>query len=120
MNRSLDPVSNVEMLFYAPDADIDPAEHEWLFLGLDSWTMPPCTQLTIAPGPIEAFLLGYGIEQGEAPIRAIRFLDSDGRLWERDEGGLRAAEYSESDSASGSDILSRGAARREPAEHCDK
>ncbi|ALO13616.1 hypothetical protein AQF52_8035 [Streptomyces venezuelae] len=120
VNRSLDPVSNVEMLFYAPDAGINPVVHEWLSLGLDSWTMPPCTQLVIAPGPIDAFLRGYGIEQGGAPIRAIRFVDSDGRLWERDEGGLRAAEYSKSDSVSGGDTLSRGAARRKPAEHCDK
>ncbi|MEU7071327.1 hypothetical protein AB0B30_22595 [Streptomyces narbonensis] len=120
VNRSLDPVSNVEMLFYAPDAGIDPAEHEWLFLQLDSWTMPPCTRLVLSPGPIDAFLRGYGIEQGGAPIRAIRFVDSDGQSWERSEGGLLTAEYSESDSASGSGILSRGTARREPAEHCDK
>ncbi|MFE4312213.1 hypothetical protein ACFRR6_39830, partial [Streptomyces sp. NPDC056891] len=120
VNRSLDPVSNVEMLFYAPDAGIDPAEHEWLFLQLDSWTMPPCTQLIIAPGPIDAFLLGYGIEQGGAPIRAIRFVDSDGRPWERDQGGLRPAEYSESEAASGGGTLTRGTTRREPAEHCDK
>ncbi|MEU1868442.1 hypothetical protein [Streptomyces gardneri] len=107
VNRSLDPVSNVEMLFYAPDAGIDPAEHEWLSLGLDSWTMPPCTQLIIAPGPIDAFLLGYGIEQGGAPIRAIRFVDSDGRPWERDAGGLRTAEYSESGSTSASGLIRR-------------
>ncbi|MEU7039237.1 hypothetical protein ABZ958_37110 [Streptomyces sp. NPDC046237] len=37
VNRSLDPVSDVRMLFYAPDAGIDPAKHEWLSLGSDSF-----------------------------------------------------------------------------------
>lgn len=118
VNRSLDPVSNVEMLFYAQDAGIEPEGHEWLSLGLESWTVAPCTRLVIGPRPIDAFLQGYGIEPGGAPIRAIRFVDSDGRLWERNEAGLREAVYDES--RYDGDTLKRGQARQEAAEHCDK
>ncbi|MFE5660621.1 hypothetical protein ACFQ9H_31075, partial [Streptomyces sp. NPDC056517] len=36
VNRSLDPVTNVELWWYAPDANIDPAKHEWVFMAFET------------------------------------------------------------------------------------
>ncbi|KOV78622.1 hypothetical protein ADL01_14960 [Streptomyces sp. NRRL WC-3618] len=111
-NRSLDPVTRVDLWFYAPDAGVD--GYEWVFMGFDA--IPPCTRLTFAPRAIDDFLKGYGIAQGGAPIRAVQFFDSDGQQWLRDPDGLRAAENERKD---GEDV-GVAPARQEPAEHCDK
>ncbi|WP_055600271.1 hypothetical protein [Streptomyces aureus] len=116
VNRSLDPVTNVELWWYAPDADIDPAEHEDVFMAFS--TVPPCTRMVFDHRAVDAFLLNsFGIEQGVAPLRAIQFIDSDGRQWLRDPTGLRAAEMERVD---GQDVGDDVPARQEPAEHCDK
>ncbi|MFG3510295.1 hypothetical protein ACGF5F_32895 [Streptomyces sp. NPDC047821] len=113
-NRSLDPVTNVELWFYAPDAGVDPAKHEWIFIGFTN--IPPCTRLIFAARALDDFLRRYGIRPGGSPVRALQFFDSDGRRWLRDFDGLRAAEYERDD---GED-LGVPPARQEPAEHCDK
>ncbi|MFI6446370.1 hypothetical protein [Kitasatospora sp. NPDC050543] len=113
-NRSLDPVTRVDLWFYAPDAGIDPATHEWIFMGFDA--IPPCTRLVFAAQDIDGFLRGYGVLPGGAPIRAVQFFDSDGKNWSRDPDGLRSAEHERND---GEDLLA-APARQEPAEHCDK
>jgi hypothetical protein len=83
VNRSLDPVTNVELWWYAPDANIDPAKHEDVFMAFS--TIPPCTQMVFDHRAVDAYLLSnFGIEQGGAPLRAIQFVDSDGRQWLRD------------------------------------
>ncbi|MFJ9968897.1 hypothetical protein [Streptomyces avermitilis] len=115
VNRSLDPVTNVELWFYAPDAGVDPAQHEWIFMAF--WTIPPCTRMVFASRAIDDFLRRYKIAQGGAPVRAIQFFDSDGQHWLRDLNGLRAAEYERG--VDGED-LGDAPARQEPAEHCDK
>ncbi|MEV7282317.1 hypothetical protein [Streptomyces sp. NPDC093111] len=115
VNRSLDPVTNVELWWYAPDANIDPAKHEWVFMAFE--TIPPCTRMVFDHRALDEFLLShFGIEQGGAPVRAIQFIDSDGRQWLRDPTALRAAEYERED---GEDV-GDAPARQEPAEHCDK
>ncbi|MCX4987042.1 hypothetical protein [Streptomyces sp. NBC_00572] len=115
VNRSLDPVTNVELWWYAPDANIDPAKHEDVFMAFS--TIPPCTRMVFDHRAVDAFLLSrFGIEQGGAPLRAIQFIDSDGQQWLRDPTGLRTAEYERED---GED-LGDAPARQEPAEHCDK
>ncbi|KOG09844.1 MULTISPECIES: hypothetical protein [Streptomyces] len=116
VNRSLDPVTNVELWWYAPDdSNIDPAEHEDVFMAFA--TIPPCTRMVFDHRAVDEYLLtNFGIAQGGAPLRAIQFIDSDGRQWLRNEAGLRAAENERED---GQDI-GDPPARQEPAEHCDK
>ncbi|MGW1786489.1 hypothetical protein ACWCQQ_46635 [Streptomyces sp. NPDC002143] len=116
VNRSLDPVTNVELWWYAPDANIDPAKHEDVFMAFS--TVPPCTRMIFDHRAVDEYLLSsFGIEQGGAPLRAIQFIDSDGRQWLRDPTGLRAAENERVD---GQDLGDDAPARQEPAEHCDK
>ncbi|MCB5164393.1 hypothetical protein LG634_06035 [Streptomyces bambusae] len=118
-NRSLDPVTRVDLWFHAPDAGVD--TYEWVFVGFDA--IPPCTRLVFAPRTIDDYLQGrFGIEPGGAPIRAIQFYDGDGRWWIRDIDGLRPGEHErsadEDERVDGEDV---GAppARQEPAEHCE-
>lgn len=124
VNRSLDPVTNVELWWYAPDAGIDPAEHGWVFMGFD--VIPPCTRLVFPPHATGLYLRSFfGIEEGKAPeLQAIQFVDSDGRQWLRNPSGLGPAEHKpEGDELAMADNgqwLGEVPARREPAEHCDK
>ncbi|WP_157850866.1 hypothetical protein [Streptomyces exfoliatus] len=126
VNRSLDPVTSVELWWYAPDAGIDLAEHEWVFMGFE--TLPPSTRLVITPREIDDYLSTFfGIKQGRALLKAIQFVDSDGRQWLRDPMGLRAAEHKPQSPEEEGGFSSNGQwfaegefSRREPAEHCDK
>jgi hypothetical protein len=116
VNRSLDPVTNIELWWHAPDANIDPTEHEDVFMAFS--TIPPCTRMVFDHRAVDRYLRNsFGIEQGGAPLRAVQFIDSDGRQWLRDPDGLRAAEHERAD---GEDLGDEVPARKEPAEHCDK
>ncbi|WP_406003892.1 hypothetical protein [Streptomyces sp. NBC_00829] len=119
VNRSLDPVTRVEVLLYLPRSE--PGNKlKWIFLGLDA--IPPCTRLVFTPGVLGHILdlLGdYKVQLHGTPIRAIQFVDSDGRHWLRDAEGLRAAKYERKNGLDISGDL-QASARQEPVQHCDK
>jgi hypothetical protein len=63
VNRSLDPVTNIELWWHAPDANIDPAKHEDVFMAFS--TIPPCTRMVFDHRAVDEYLLSrFGIEQG--------------------------------------------------------
>ncbi|MFM9709205.1 hypothetical protein [Streptomyces galilaeus] len=116
VNRSLDPVTRIDLWFYAPDAGIDPSKYEWIYMGI--YAIPPCTRLLFSSRTIDDYLLKFGISPAGAPLRGVQFFDSDGRQWLRDPEGLRAPAHERDDNDG--EELGVVPAKQEPAEHCDK
>ncbi|MGG7568986.1 hypothetical protein [Streptomyces sirii] len=121
VNRSLDPVPGLDLGFHVYKRGVFERRSTSLGLG----TLPPCTRLTFPPGSFFEALTSSGefqVPRDTTPDN-IRFTDTDGRSWIRDEGSLRGDPR---DGSSDDQVASYATAevgiptvKREPAQHCD-
>ncbi|MFJ9645934.1 hypothetical protein [Streptomyces sp. NPDC101206] len=120
VNRSLDPVTGLYLVFHAPKQGGRVTDYESVSLGFG--TLPPCTRLTFLPGSFYRDLAqGYQVAEDATP-REIRFTDADGTNWTRSDESLhRGPDDPTKDRASDSATpeIAVPNVKREPAQHCD-
>ncbi|GAA2582763.1 hypothetical protein [Streptomyces tubercidicus] len=120
VNRSLDPVTGLYLVFQGPKQGGVITQYESFSLGYG--TLPPCTRLTFPPGSFYRDLIRSHMVPEDATPRQIRFTDADGRNWTRSEESLhrgpddptmdRLSDYANPE-------LGVPKVKREPARHCD-
>jgi hypothetical protein len=119
-NRSLDPVTNVELLF-EEIAPFDPR-----YISISFANLPPCTRFIFPEGSFRKSLellenspLTKAPYAGTTPV-AVQFYDANGNHWVRDNTGLHSKkiQYKWGVAEGHPEDLGSNVTRR-PAQHCD-
>lgn len=120
VNRSLDPVTDLQLVFRASKQGASILKRESVALGFG--TLPPCTRLTFPPGSFyDDLIQSHRVAEDETPLQ-IRFTDADGRDWTRADEHLsstRGDTWKELVADSATPEISVPNVKREPAQHCD-
>ncbi len=125
VNRSLDPVTALVLVFEVRKLDGDRVDDRRVPLGFG--TLTPCTRLTFPPGSFHTAISRFSdfsqeyLDADATPV-AIRFTDANGRRWVRDDTGLHVMSRSgpaEMVPYVTTPEIGVPDVKREPAQHCD-
>lgn len=120
VNRSLDPVTGLYLVFRAPKQGDWIANYESVSLGFG--TLTPCTRLTFPPSSFYGDLSQSHQVPEDITPQEIRFTDADGRNWTRSDESLQPGPDDPTKDRvvdSASPELAVPNVKREPAQHCD-